>query len=27
MKNLSFIWLVANIPVAINKRQRDPKGQ
>jgi hypothetical protein len=27
MKNLPFIWLAANIPVAINKRQGDPNGQ
>ena len=27
MKNVSFIWLAANIPVAINKRQGDPNGQ
>ena len=27
MRNLPFIWLAANIPVSINKRQGDPNGQ
>jgi len=26
MRKLPFNWLAANIPLAINKRQRDPKG-
>jgi hypothetical protein len=27
MKNLPFIWLAANTPIAINNRQGDPNGQ
>jgi hypothetical protein len=27
MKNWPFIWLAANIPLALNACQRDPKGQ